>query len=129
MVETYLKEEEQKAVINFPHKFNLDNRLKKQKDFDLVFSKGKRIYTNSLTLIYLKNNNFKFGISLSKKHGKAVVRNKIKRILRSIIRQSLKNIKENYYIIVLPKISDNYFFDILQKDYLYALKKGNIIND
>ena len=129
MVETYLKEEEQKAVINFPHKFNLDNRLKKQKDFDLVFSKGKRIYTNSLTLIYLKNNNFKFVISLSKKHGKAVVRNKIKRILRSIIRQSLKNIKENYYIIVLPKISDNCFFDVLQKDYLYALKKGNIIND
>ncbi|MBO5851713.1 MAG: ribonuclease P protein component [Clostridia bacterium] len=107
----------------------MDNRLKKQKDFDLVFSKGKRIYTNSLTLIYLKNNTFKFGISLSKKHGKAVVRNRIKRLLRSIIRQSLKIIKENYYIIVLPKISDNYIYDNLERDYLYALKKGSIIND
>ena len=107
----------------------MEIRLKKQKDFDLVFSKGKRIYTNSLTLIYLKNNNFKFGISLSKKHGKAVLRNKIKRILRSIIRQSLNIIKDNYYIIVLPKISDNYIFDNLKKDYLYALKKGSIIDD
>ena len=90
----------------------MEIRLKKQKDFDLVFSKGKRIYTNSLTLIYLKNNNFKFGISLSKKHGKAVLRNRIKRILRSIIRQSLDIIKDNYYIIVLPKVSDNYIFDL-----------------
>ena len=129
MEETFLKEEEQKVVINFLHNQKVDKRLKKQKDFDLVFRKGKRIYTNSLTLIYLKNNNFKFGISLSKKHGKAIIRNRIKRILRSIIRQSLVDIKENYYIIVLPKISENYIFDNLQKDYLYALKKGNIIND
>ncbi len=127
--ETFLKEEDKKAVINFPHKIILDNRLKKQKDFNLVFSKGKRIYTNSLTLIYIKNESLKIGISLSKKHGKAVVRNKVKRLLRAVIRETLPKITESYYFIVLPKISDNYLYEVFKKDLSFALKKGNLIND
>ena len=127
--ETCLKEEDKKVVINFPHKIILDNRLKKQKDFNLVFSKGKRIYTNSLTLIYLKNNFLKFGISLSKKHGKAVERNKIKRLLRAVIREVLPNINDTYYIVVLPKVLEEYSHKVFKNDVTFALKKGSIIND
>ncbi len=127
--ETCLKEEDKKVVINFPHKIILDNRLKKQKDFNLVFSKGKRIYTNSLTLIYLKNNSLKFGISLSKKHGKAVERNKIKRLLRAVIREVLPNINDTYYIVVLPKVLEEYSYKVFKNDVTFALKKGSIIND
>ena len=58
----------------------MDNRLKKQKDFDVVFNKGTRIYTKSLTLLFISKEIFKIGISLSKKHGKAFLRNRIKEI-------------------------------------------------
>jgi ribonuclease P protein component len=128
MVETYLKEEDKKVVTNYQHK-KQDIRLKKQKDFDLVFKKGKRITTNTLTLIYIKSESLKFGISLSKKHGKAFKRNKIKRLLRASFNCYVKNISKNYYIIILPKIKEEYNFFDFTKDMEFALKKGNILND
>ena len=107
----------------------MDNRLKKQKDFDLVFKKGKRIYSKSLTLLYVESDSLKFGISLSKKHGKAVVRNRIKRLIRAAFKSYIKNIEKKYYIVIMPKVSDNYNFNVFCQDILYTLKKGNIIND
>jgi ribonuclease P protein component len=128
MVETYLKEEDKKVVTNYQRK-KLDKRLKKQKDFDLVFRKGKRIHAKSLTLLYLESDCLKFGISLSKKHGKAVVRNRIKRLIRAAFKSYIKNISKSFYIIILPRISDDYNYNNFDKDILYSLKKGNIIND
>ncbi len=129
MAETYLKEEGQKAVTNYLLKKKQDRRLKKQKDFDLVFKKGKRISTKTLTLIYIKSEVLKFGISLSKKHGKAFKRNRIKRLLRASFNCYEKLITQNYYIIILPKVMEEYNFLEFTKDIEFALKKGNILND
>ncbi len=107
----------------------MDNRIKKQKDFDVVFNKGTRIFTKSLTLIYIKKESFKFGISLSKKHGKAFIRNRIKRLIRASLRDLIKTGVNPYYVVVLPKIRENYDFFEFQKDLESSLKKGNIISD
>ena len=108
----------------------MDKRLKKQKDFDLVFNKGKRIFTKTLTLIYLdKKETLKFGISLSKKHGKAVIRNRIKRLIRAAFKCYEKSVDNSYYIVILPKISKRYDFWELKNDMELALKKGKILND
>ena len=108
----------------------MDKRLKKQKDFDLVFNKGKRIFTKTLTLIYLeKKETLKFGISLSKKHGKAVIRNRIKRLIRAAFKCYEKSIENSCYIVILPKISERYNFWELKNDMELALKKGKILND
>ena len=93
MVETYLKEEDKKVVTNYQRK-NQDIRLKKQKDFDLVFNKGKRIYAKTLTLVFVESKELKFGISLSKKFGKSVKRNRIKRLLRASFRNFLKDLNK-----------------------------------
>ena len=74
----------------------MDIRLKKQKDFDLVFKKGNRVYSKSLTILFIKSESLKIGISLSKKHGKAVKRNKIKRLLRACVRNFISNFNDNY---------------------------------
>ena len=105
----------------------MDIRLKKQKDFDLVFNKGNRVYSKSLTLIYVKKESLKIGISLSKKHGKAFMRNRIKRLLRACIRNFTDKI-EGYYIVILPKVSENYDYNVFLKDVEFTLKKGKIIN-
>lgn len=108
----------------------MDKRLKKQKDFDLVFNKGKRIYTKTLTLIVLeKKESLKFGISLSKKHGKAVIRNRIKRLIRAAFKCYEKCVENSYYIVILPKIAEKYDFWQFKNDIEFALKKGKIIND
>lgn len=106
----------------------MDIRLKKQKDFDLVFSKGTRVYSKSLTLIFIKSSELKIGISLSKKHGKAFKRNRIKRLLRASIRNYTDKIKDSYYIIILPKVKEEYNYSVFNKDLEYTLKKGKIIN-
>jgi ribonuclease P protein component len=107
----------------------LETRLKKQKDFDAVFNKGGRIYTKTITLLYIKKDSFKFGISLSKKHGKAHIRNRIKRLIRAGVRDVIRNGVNPYYIVILPKIREKYEFNELKQDILYSLKKGNIIGD
>ncbi len=106
----------------------MDIRLKKQKDFDLVFKKGNRVYSKSLTVLFLKNESLKVGISLSKKHGKAFKRNKIKRLLRACVRNFISSFNDNYYIVLLPKISENYDYSIFLKDMEYTFKKGKLIN-
>ena len=106
----------------------MDIRLKKQKDFDLVFKKGNRVYSKSLTVLFLKNESLKVGISLSKKHGKAFKRNKIKRLLRACVRKYISSFNDNYYIVLLPKISENYDYSIFLKDMEYTFKKGKLIN-
>ena len=85
-----------------------DSRLKKNKDFELVFKKGKGLKKGFLYFKYIKNNlkTCRFGFVISKKISKkAVVRNKIKRRLRESIKSKIPFIKESIdgIIIVLPE--------------------------
>lgn len=107
----------------------MDKRLKKQKDFDLVFNKGARLYGKSLSILYLKSKSLKFGISLSKKHGKAVLRNRIKRLLRAAFNNFYDKINDSYYIVIMPKRAEEYDYFTFSKEIEYLLKKGKIIND
>ncbi|NRA73173.1 MAG: ribonuclease P protein component [Rickettsiales bacterium] len=73
--------------------------LTKKKDFDVLFSKGKRVFKSHLTVAYLSLNsdvevsNLKIAYIVSKKiSAKAVIRNKIKRRMRAAMRQILAKI-------------------------------------
>ena len=77
----------------------INNRLKKQKDFENVFKTGKGFKQSSLYLKVQKNDlkSTRFGFIVSKKFSKkAVERNKIKRILREIIKKELLNMNLEY---------------------------------
>jgi len=82
-------------------------RLQKDKDFDLVFKKGKNLGSEFLFLKLRKNGLeiSRFGFILSKKISKnATVRNKIKRRLREIIRKKLNDIKPGFDVVIGTKI-------------------------
>ena len=85
---------------------NSDLRIKSKIEFEDIIKNGKKI-GNSFFVIYYKDRKklfSRFGVSLSKKFGNAVVRNKYKRILREIIRINQKKFKNNYdYIIIMKK--------------------------
>ena len=66
-------------------------RLKKQADFQRLFNKGKRASSPSLTILYRPAEKMTMGISIGKKHGKSVRRNRIKRLLREAFRAVLKD--------------------------------------
>lgn len=63
-------------------------RLRKRKDFDAVFQKGKVLSNRFLVLRSLPNQlqHNRYGFTTSKRLGKAVVRNRVRRRLREGIR-------------------------------------------
>ena len=106
----------------------LDYRLKKEKDFNLVFGKGKRLFTNNLTLLYLPSSELKVGFAVSKKHGGSVKRNKIKRILRESFRSFTPLLTQNFFFVFIPKVSENYDFNQIRKEMEILFKKVGLIN-
>ena len=102
----------------------LDYRLKKEKDFNLVFGKGKRLFSKSFTLIYFPAKSLKVGFAVSKKHGGSVKRNKIKRLLRESFRSFLPNIRQNFFFVFLPKIQEEYSFNNFCSDMKIIFEKN-----
>ena len=101
-----------------------DFRLKKEKDFNLVFNKGKRLYSKCLTVIYFPSNSLKAGFAVSKKHGKSVLRNRIKRLLRESFRSFMPSIRQNFFFVFIPKVSDEYTLSQFKENMEYLFKKG-----
>lgn len=87
------------------------NRLKKKKDFDIAFKKGKSAFSKILGIKRINNSLEvnRFGIIVSTKVSKkAIDRNKIKRRLRSLIREENILLKQgsDIVIITLPEIKN-----------------------
>ena len=101
--------------------------VKTNQQFDDIITNGK-CYKNKYFVIYNKDNNLKydrFGISVTKKLGNAVFRNKYKRIIRSI----LDNYKKLYinnkdYIIILRKDAIACDYELLTNE-LFSLLNHN----
>lgn len=66
------------------------NRVKKYEEFQKIINEGSLIRNDSFNAYYLKNTAklSRFGISIPKKSGNAVVRNRIKRQIRAAISAS-----------------------------------------
>ena len=101
-----------------------DFRLKKEKDFNLVFNKGKRLYSKCLTVVYFPSNSLKAGFAVSKKHGKSVKRNRIKRLLRESFRSFMPSIRQNFFFVFIPKVNDEYTLKQFKESMEYLFNKG-----
>ena len=98
-------------------------RLKKNADFQRLFKSGKKAYSKDITVIYTPcKDKTVMGIALSKKHGKAVVRNRIKRLIRAAFSNNLDNLCGNFSIVVLPKVREEYSYAGIEKSLLTCFK-------
>lgn len=85
----------------------IKNRLKKRKEFAYIFRKGKKVNMGEISGYIVKSRfpQVRFGITVSNKVGNAVVRNKVKRRLRSILVKYINQIRyKNIVIVVHPEV-------------------------
>ncbi len=68
--------------------FPKSHRLLKREEFKRVYAQGKKFYTRFFTIHYLENGlcHPRLGITVTKKVGKAHVRNRWKRLVREAFR-------------------------------------------
>ena len=106
--------------------------IKKNYEFKYLFSKGK-FYYGEFIHIYIKENNKPFnklGIAISKKQGKAVKRNRIKRLIRENYKNLEKEIKKGYsFLFVINKQNDigEITFKDIENNFIRTLKKADLL--
>lgn len=79
--------------------------LTKRRDFELVFKEGLSTASKHLVLYTRPNelNWSRIGLSVSKKIGKAVIRNRIRRLLREAARRVLVESSKNFDFVIVAK--------------------------
>lgn len=90
--------------------FKKTERIRKRSDYLRLFKEGKRIHGDCFVVNYLENSlgNTRLGITVSKKVGCAVIRNRIKRLVREYFRLNKARITGAYdmNIVARPGIAD-----------------------
>jgi ribonuclease P protein component len=82
-----------------------DERLRKSLEFDQLFKKGERYQTENFLVIVHPNQleRRRLGIVVSKKVGKAVVRNRIKRLVREFFRLNKTQFPDSCDLLFVAK--------------------------
>jgi len=85
------------------HSFPKSRRLKSNRQFKRVLTNGLRV-SDGLFTLYMADNDCghpRLGISVGKSYGGAVVRNRLKRMLREVFRQSVDAIPSGFdYVLI-----------------------------
>ena len=107
---------------------NKQYRVKKSDEIESIL-KNRDSFGNKYFIVYKKISNeanFRYAISVGKKIGNAVTRNKVKRQVRAIVDNLLKpELLMDVFIVVRPNVLD-LTYEQMQSQILYLFKKLNI---
>lgn len=105
------------------------NRLNKHGSFAYVYRNGKRVAEQDVVLIFATApaHCVRVGFSVSNKVGKAVVRNKVKRRLRSAVRARLHVMRGCQAIVLAKPSAADKPFDVLADELQRLLNRAELI--
>lgn len=104
--------------------------LKENRDFLRLYRKGKCYVSSSLVTYVLKNrsNKKRYGITTSKKIGKAVQRNRARRVIRASLYDLYSDIIPGYDIVFVARGKTPYVkSDVVKKEMTDHLKKAKVL--
>ncbi len=107
-------------------------RLRKRRDFNYVYKKGKSVANQYLVLVYRRSGLYitRVGFSVSKKFGNSVKRNRIRRQLKEIYRKRIPYVKEGFDLIfVVRKNARDVEFSKLEEAVDNLLKRAGIFKE
>jgi ribonuclease P protein component len=113
-----------------PYAYRKSERIRKNTEF-VATMKGKRLSIDGLSLFYRKNDgaNFRIGLSVGKKLGNAVKRNRLRRQIRSCITKVLGDHAAGYDLVFVARqgLADLAFDQVL-KAVTRALQRSAVID-
>ncbi|MBW1761216.1 MAG: ribonuclease P protein component [Deltaproteobacteria bacterium] len=88
-----------------PQRFRRGDRLKKRYEFKQAQLSGRRIHTPHFLIVVQPNalQNTRLGITVTKKVGTAVQRNRIKRVVREVFRRNRQLFPPSHDLVFIAK--------------------------
>lgn len=74
-------------------------------------------------MLYFPSGKLSMGVAVSKKHGKAVRRNRIKRLLRAVFSDNCGLLDKPYSCILVPKVKEEYTYKDFEKSIKICFRK------
>ncbi|SDW76786.1 ribonuclease P protein component [Marinococcus luteus] len=108
------------------------NRLKKNHEFSYIFAHGTSFANRQFVLYTLKKEeqvHYRAGLTVSKRMGNAVMRNRIKRYLREALSELEPRIPGGYDLIVIARkpVADMDYHET-KKSLTHVFKKAGLLN-
>ncbi|MFC4321690.1 ribonuclease P protein component [Litchfieldia salsa] len=108
-----------------------DYRIKKNKEFQDVFQHGKSTANRQFVVYVLDKQDvehFRIGLSVSKKIGNAVVRNRVKRLIRQFFLEHKEAVdqKKDYVIIARKPVAEMNYQEV-KGSLQHVLKRANVL--
>ena len=105
-------------------------RLKKKADFGRVFGSPHRAGCRGAKLVFAENDldRNRFAVSLVRKYGNAVARNRSKRILKEIYRHRKHDIRKGFDIVIVLYPGD-YDFRDRERQFSLLLERAGLVKD
>lgn len=97
-----------------------------------VYRTGSTVTGRYLVLYYKKNNTGKnrLGITVSKKVGKAVVRNRIRRLIKESYRLDENSFKKGFDIVIVSRVrTAGADFGTVRKELFGHFEKANLVSE
>jgi ribonuclease P protein component len=105
-------------------------RLKKRKDFRKVFRAGTSVANRQFVLYTFKRMDEdvpRLGISISRKIGKAVVRNRIKRLIKEIVRHWMHQIQpQTDLVLIVRNPVAGLKYNEMESSLRHVMKRANV---
>ncbi len=104
--------------------------LKKNYEFSRIYKKGKYCSASYLVLYvmpYRDSESKRIGITVSRKIGKSVVRNRIRRLIKESYRQVEQSVKNGYDLVFVARKSERIpEYKEICKEIKYLLKRSGL---